>query len=150
VKDIAEKYQISGETHETAIMFVPSESVYAELNEKFEDVVQKAHRMRIILASPNVLMLLVQTMQAIVKDAAMREQAHLIQAEVVKLLADVTRMNDRIGSLRKHFEQAGGDIEQLTISTNNISRRADKIENMDVQEPVKIETAPRPRLINSN
>jgi DNA recombination protein RmuC len=150
VKDIAEKYQISGETHETAIMFVPSESVYAELNEKFEDVVQKAHRQRIILASPNVLMLLVQTMQAIVKDAAMREQAHLIQAEVVKLLADVTRMNDRIGSLRKHFEQAGGDIEQLTISTNNISRRAEKIENMDVQEPVKIETSPRPRLINSN
>jgi DNA recombination protein RmuC len=151
VKDIAEKYQISGETHETAIMFVPSESVYAELNEKFEDVVQKAHRLRIILASPNVLMLLVQTMQAIVKDAAMREQAHLIQAEVVKLLADVTRMNDRIGSLRKHFEQAGGDIEQLTISTNNISRRAEKIENMDVQEPVKIEGAvPRPRLINSN
>jgi DNA recombination protein RmuC len=150
VKDIAEKYQISGETHETAIMFVPSESVYAELNEKFEDVVQKAHRMRIILASPNVLMLLVQTMQAIVKDAAMREQAHLIQAEVVKLLADVTRMNDRIGSLRKHFEQAGGDIEQLTISTSNISRRAAKIENMDVQEPVKIESAaPRPRLINS-
>jgi DNA recombination protein RmuC len=150
VKDIAEKYQISGETHETAIMFVPSESVYAEINEKFEDVVQKAHRMRIILASPNVLMLLVQTMQAIVKDAAMREQAHLIQAEVVKLLADVTRMNDRIGSLRKHFEQAGGDIEQLTISTSNISRRAAKIENMDVQEPVKIETSPRPRLINSN
>ena len=70
-------------------MFVPSESVYAELNEKFEDVVQKAHRLRIILASPNVLMLLVQTMQAIVKDAAMREQAHLIQGEVIKLLADV-------------------------------------------------------------
>jgi DNA recombination protein RmuC len=150
VKDIAEKYQISGETHETAIMFVPSESVYAELNERFEDVVQKAHRQRIILASPNVLMLLVQTMQAIVKDAAMREQAHLIQAEVVKLLADVTRMNDRIGSLRKHFEQAGGDIEQLTISTNNISRRAEKIENMDVQEPVKVEAVARPRLINSN
>ena len=134
VKDIAEKYQISGETHETAIMFVPSESIYAELNEKFEDVVQRAHRSRVILASPNVLMLLVQTMQAIVKDAAMREQAHVIQAEVVKLLEDVTRMRDRFGSLRKHFEQANGDLDQLNVSTDKITKRALKIENMDVSE----------------
>ncbi len=134
VKDIAEKYQINGETHETAIMFVPSESVYAEINEKFEDVVQRAHRQRVILASPNVLMLLVQTMQAIVKDAAMREQAHVIQAEVVKLLEDVTRMKDRFGSLRKHFDQAGGDLDQLDISTDKISKRALKIESMDVSD----------------
>jgi DNA recombination protein RmuC len=135
VKDIAEKYQISGETHETAIMFVPSESVYAELNEKFEDVVQKAHRLRIILASPNVLMLLVQTMQAIVKDAAMREQAHVIQAEVVKLLEDVTRMKDRVGDLKRHFEMAGSDLDKLDISTDRITKRAMKIESMDVAEP---------------
>ncbi len=134
VKDIADKYQISGETHETAIMFVPSESVYAELNEKFEDVVQRAHRQRVILASPNVLMLLVQTMQAIVKDAAMREQAHVIQSEVVKLLEDVTRMKDRFGSLRKHFEQATGDLDQLTVSTDKISKRALKIESMELDD----------------
>ena len=134
VKDIAEKYHINGETHETAIMFVPSESVYAELNEKFEDVVQKAHRQRVILASPNVLMLLVQTMQAIVKDAAMREQAHVIQGEVVKLLEDVTRMKDRFGSLRKHFEQANGDLDQLNVSTDKISKRALKIESMDLAD----------------
>ncbi len=142
VKDIADKYQISGETHETAIMFVPSESVYAELNEKFEDVVQKAHRLRIILASPNVLMLLVQTMQAIVKDAAMREQAHLIQAEVVKLLADVTRLKERMGSLHKHFSQASGDLEQLHVSSDKISNRAAKIESMDLAEPTAIAAAP--------
>ena len=92
VKDIAEKYLIGGETHATAIMYVPSESVYVELNERFEDVVQRAHKFRIILASPNVLMLLIQTMQAIVRDAAMREQAGVIQAEVVKLLEDVTSL----------------------------------------------------------
>jgi DNA recombination protein RmuC len=147
VKDIAEKYQITGETHETAIMFVPSESIYAELNEKFEDVVQKAHRHRVILASPNVLMLLVQTMQAIVKDAAMREQAHVIQAEVIKLLEDVTRMKDRFGSLRKHFEQANGDLDQLNISTDRITKRALKIESMDVEE---VRETARPRLISSS
>jgi DNA recombination protein RmuC len=147
VKDIADKYQISGETHETAIMFVPSESIYAELNEKFEDVVQKSHRQRVILASPNVLMLLVQTMQAIVKDAAMREQAHVIQAEVIKLLEDVTRMKDRFGSLRKHFEQANGDLEQLNVSTDKVAKRALKIESMDVEE---LKEPTRPRLISSS
>lgn len=140
-KDIAEKYLVHGETHETAIMFVPSESIYAELNEKFEDVVQKMHRMRIILASPNVLMLLVQTMQAIVKDAAMREQAHVIQGEVVKLLEDVTRMKDRVGDLKRHFEMANTDLDKLGISTDRITKRAMKIESMDVAEPVAIESA---------
>lgn len=147
VKDIADKYQINGETHETAIMFVPSESVYAEINEKFEDLVQKAHRQRVILASPNVLMLLVQTMQAIVKDAAMREQAHVIQSEVVKLLEDVGRMKDRFGSLRKHFEQATGDLDQLNVSTDKITKRALKIESMDVSETnVIVEDKPHVRL----
>ena len=146
VKDIAEKYMINGETHETAIMFVPSESVYAELNEKFEDVVQKAHRQRVILASPNVLMLLVQTMQAIVKDAAMREQAHVIQGEVIKLLDDVNRMKERTDQLRKHFAMAGGDLDQLDISVSRITKRAAKIENIDVAEPGLIESeAPAPR-----
>ncbi len=148
-KDIAEKYLVHGETHETAIMFVPSESIYAELNEKFEDVVQKMHRMRIILASPNVLMLLVQTMQAIVKDAAMREQAHVIQGEVVKLLEDVTRMKDRVGDLKRHFEMANTDLDKLGISTDRITKRALKIESMDVAEPVAIEsTVAEKRLVS--
>jgi len=148
-KDIAEKYLVHGETHETAIMFVPSESIYAELNEKFEDVVQKMHRMRIILASPNVLMLLVQTMQAIVKDAAMREQAHVIQGEVVKLLEDVTRMKDRVGDLKRHFELANTDLDKLGVSTDRITKRAMKIESMDVAEPGAIESQPSttPRLV---
>lgn len=103
VKDISEKYLLPGETHETAIMFVPSESVYAELYEKFEDVIQKAHRARVIIASPNVLMLLVQTLQAIFKDARLREQAGLIKVEVGRLLEDVGRLKDRVGDLQKHF-----------------------------------------------
>ena len=149
VKDIAEKYLVHGETHETAIMFVPSESIYAELNEKFEDLVQKAHRLRIILASPNVLMLLVQTMQAIVKDAAMREQAHVIQGEVVKLLEDVSRMKDRVGDLKRHFEMANSDLDKLGISTDRITKRALKIESMDVAEPSGITDASvsPPRLV---
>ena len=145
VKDIAEKYLIGGETHETAIMFVPSESVYVELNERFEDVIQRAHRSRIILASPNVLMLLIQTMQAIVRDAAMREQAGVIQAEVVKLLEDVTRMNERVTKLRTHFTQTSSDLDLLSTSTDKILRRANKIESLELDEVQA--TAPRPKLV---
>ena len=149
VKDIAEKYLISGETHETAILFVPSESIYADLHERFEDVVQKAHRQRIILASPNVLMLLIQTMQAIFKDVAMRDQAHVIKAEVGKLMEDVGRLKDRALDLRRHFEMANGDLEKLGVSADRITKRGVKIESMDLEESDAKLEAPRPRLINT-
>jgi DNA recombination protein RmuC len=148
VRDIAEKYLISGETHETAIMFVPSESVYADLYEKFEDVIQKAHRVRVIIASPNVLMLLVQTLQAIFKDARMREQAGLIQVEVSRLLEDVARMKERVGDLQKHFGLAAADLEKLGVSADKINRRGLRIESMDLAEkPVVPLDVARPILV---
>ncbi len=147
VKDIAEKYLLSGETHETAIMFVPSESVYAELHERFDDVVQKAHRARVILASPNVLMLLVQTMQAIVKDVAMREQAHVIKAEVVRLLDDVERLKERASDLRRHFDMANVDLEKLTTSAERIGKRGVKIGSLDVEPETLLADGQRPRLV---
>ena len=134
IKDISEKYLISGETHETAIMFVPSESIYADLHERFEDLVQRAHRSHVIIASPNVLMLLVQTMQAIFRDSAMREQAHVIKLEVSRLLEDVGRMRERVGDLQKHFGLANTDLEKLVTSAGKISSRALKIESLDLEE----------------
>ena len=150
VKDISEKYLISGETHDTAILFVPSESIYADLHEQFEDVVQKAHRSHIILASPNVLMLLVQTMQAIVKDVAMRDQAHVIKAEVAKLMEDVGRLKERASDLRRHFDMASNDLDKIGTSANQIAKRGERIESVELDE-VNAElpkAAARPRLIN--
>ncbi len=144
VRDIAEKYLLAGETHETAIMFVPSESVYAELYERFEDVIQKAHRARVIIASPNVLMLLVQTLQAIFRDARMREQAGLIKVEVTRLLEDVGRMKDRLGDLHKHFAAAAADLEKLGTSADKVTRRASRIESLELAE--ETETM-RPKLV---
>lgn len=149
VKDISEKYLIAGETHETAIMFVPSESVYAELYEKFEDVIQKAHRARVIIASPNVLMLLVQTLQAIFKDARMREQAGLIKVEVARLLEDAARLKERVADLQKHFGLAAGDLEKLGISAEKISRRGARIESLDLEEPMAAD-AQRPQPAERN
>ena len=147
IRDIAEKYLIPGETHETAILFVPAESVYADLYEQFEDVIQKAHRQRVVLASPNILMLLVQTMQAIFKDGRMREQAHLIQKEVAILLDDVGRLRDRVIDLQRHFGQAGQDIEKLLISSQKIASRGARIEQVELGEEAEGKSASKPALV---
>ena len=147
VKDIAGKYLIAGETHESAIMFVPSEAIYADLYEHFEDVIQKAHRERVVIASPNVLMLLIQTLQAVFKDARMREQAHLIKIEVVRLLDDVGRLKDRVLDLNRHFGQAAGDLEKLGLSADKITKRGHRIEQLDLAEPLVGDEPHRPRLV---
>ncbi|WP_298822147.1 DNA recombination protein RmuC [uncultured Roseibium sp.] len=134
IQDIGEKYLLPGETQDTAFLFVPSESVFAELNEGFEDLVQKSHRARVVIVSPSLLMLSIQVIQSVLRDAKMREQAHLIQAEVGHLIADVSRLNDRVGKLQSHFAQANKDIDQILISTDKISKRSRKIEDLELGE----------------
>jgi DNA recombination protein RmuC len=143
VSDIAERYLIPGETQDTAFMFVPSESIFAELHERFEDVVQKAHRARVVIVSPSLLMLSIQVIQAVMRDARMQEQAHLIQKEVTHLMADLGRLEKRVQGLQTHFTQAGHDVEQILISTGKLTRRGGKIEALEfsANEPAEIETA---------
>ncbi len=147
IKDISTKYLIQGETHETAIMFVPSEAIYADLYEHFEDVMQKAHRAQVVIASPNILMLLVQTMQAIFKDARMREQAGLIQGEVVRLLDDVERLSARVYDLQRHFGQAGQDIDKILVSSDKITKRGRRIEQLELQDTAEPEAPEKPKLV---
>jgi DNA recombination protein RmuC len=134
VEAMAERYFLPGETQDTAILFVPSESVYADLAEHFDDLVQKAHRSRIVICSPNMLMLAVQTMQAILKDVKMREQAHLIQREVVHLMEDTGRLHERVLDLQRHFGQANADIEKILTSSDRIAARGRKIEALEFEE----------------
>jgi DNA recombination protein RmuC len=134
VDSMAERYFISGETQDTAILFVPSEAIYADLCEHFSDLVQKAHRARIVICAPNMLMLAVQTMQAILKDVQMREQAHLIQREVAKLMDDMGRFRERVLDLQRHFGQANVDIEKILTSSDRIASRGRKIETLEFDE----------------
>ncbi|HTW33334.1 MAG TPA: DNA recombination protein RmuC [Rhizomicrobium sp.] len=140
VKDIAEKYLLPGETQTPAIMFVPSESIYAELHENFPDVIQRSQRVHVIVVSPNILMLAITTVQTVMKDARMREQANLIQKEVGVLLGDVKRLGERVINLQKHFGQAEGDIKDIVTSTDKIVSRAGKIESVELSsgEPAKL------------
>jgi DNA recombination protein RmuC len=132
VSDIAEKYLIVGETQELALMFVPSESVYADLHDGFDDVIQKAYRARVMVVSPSLLMLAIQVVQQIQKDARMREAADQIRDEVGRLVKDVSLLGDRIRKLQAHFNQSNEDIRLATISIEKIETRGERIQQVEL------------------
>jgi len=131
VADIAQKYLIAGETQDLALMFVPSESVYAELHDGFDDVVQKAFRAKVVIVSPSLLMIAIHVIQQIQKDARMREAAGRIQAEVGLLVDDVKRMSERVGKLKQHFGQVSEDVRQIAISTEKVEQRGARIADVE-------------------
>jgi DNA recombination protein RmuC len=135
VGDIATKYLIPGETQTPALMFVPSESIYAELHTNFSDLVQKARQQNVVIVSPHILMLAVNTIQTLMRDAKMREQAHEIQKEVGALLKDVKMLAERVIDLRKHFEKTSEDIGRLEAPMGRIVNRAGRIEAVDLAPP---------------
>lgn len=141
IKDISEKYIIVGETAESALMFLPSESVYAELHANFTDVVEASYRAKVWIVSPTTLMATLNTVRAILKDARMREMAGVIQKEVGTLVEDVNRLDDRIESLAKHFDMANRDIGDIRVSSGKITRRIEKIEDLQVgdDKPISLE-----------
>lgn len=133
VRDIASKYLIPGETQDTAFLFVPSESIFAEIHEHFEAIVQKAHRQRVVIVSPSLLLLSIQVIQAILRDARMREQAHLIQGEVARLMEDLSRLDERVRKLQGHFAMSQKDVEDILISSGKLTRRGAKIEALELE-----------------
>ena len=142
VSDIAEKYLIPGETQDLALMFVPSESIYAELYDGFDDIFQKAYRAKVIIVSPSLLMLAIQVIQQIRKDSAMREAAGKILSEVALLVADVQRLKDRVENLDKHFGHVTKDIEQIVTSADKILSRGEKIRDVDFGESAEAIPSP--------
>jgi len=131
VSDIAGKYLIPGETQDIALMFIPSESVYADLHEQFDDLVQKAQRARVMIVSPTLMVMAIQVIKQVRKDAEMREAADQIRTEVGMMMKDVGLLSDRVRKLQSHFNQANADIDSILISTGKIEKRAGKIEGLD-------------------
>jgi len=132
VNDIAERYIVPGETAESALMFLPSESVYAELHANFRDTIEKSFRARVWIVSPTTLMATLNTVRAVLKDVRMREQAHVIQKEVAVLGEDVSRLDNRVENLNKHFTLAEKDIGEIQISARKITSHVDKIEKIEM------------------
>jgi len=146
VRAISEKYIVIGETADSALMFLPSEAVYAELHANFPEIVEKAHRARVYTVSPTTLWATLNTIRAVLKDVRMREQAGVIQAEVAKLMDDVSRLGDRAANLQRHFEQANEDVRQIRTSTEKISVKAERIRNVELDETETPALAP-PRAV---
>jgi DNA recombination protein RmuC len=150
VRDIAEKYIVPGETAESALMFLPSEAIYAELHANLPAVVEYSWKARVWIVSPTTLMATLNTVRAILKDSRMREQAHVIQKEVGLLLTDVDRLDSRVGKLETHFRQADEDIRQVRISAEKITRRGGRIQEIEVGAAEAAEPAMAPTVPTSN
>jgi DNA recombination protein RmuC len=146
ISDIAGKYLIPGETQDIALMFIPSESVYADLHERFDDVVQRAQRARVMIVSPTLMVMAIQVIKQVRKDAEMREAADQIRSEVGHMMKDVGLLGERVRKLQTHFGQANDDLINILTSTGRIEKRAMKIEALefDGDEAPSAEVIPAP------
>jgi DNA recombination protein RmuC len=134
IRAIAEKYILDGETADGALMFLPSEAIYAELHSNFPEVVRDGFAAKVWIVSPTTCMATLNTMRAVLKDARMREQAGAIRKELGLLYGDVERLTERVGNLDRHFGQAAKDIEEIKTSSDKASKRARRLDNFDFEE----------------
>ncbi|MEN8178424.1 MAG: DNA recombination protein RmuC [Pseudomonadota bacterium] len=134
IDDIAAKYIIPGETSDGAVMFIPAEAVFAEIHAHFPDLVEEAYRKRVWLVSPTTMMAILTTARAVLKDAATREQVHIIQQHLRALSKDFERFQVRMEKLATHISQAHTDVSDVNISARKITSRFDKIEKVDLED----------------
>ncbi len=142
IRAISDRYILEAETAEGALMFLPSEAVYAELHANFPELVREGFDAKVWIVSPTTCMATLTTMRAVLKDARMREQAGAIRRELSLLYADVDRLGTRVGNLDRHFSQAAKDIEEIKISAEKAGKRAHRLDNFDFEELAPEAAAP--------
>lgn len=142
IRAISERYIVEGETADGALMFLPSEAVYAELHANFPDVVREGFTAKVWIVSPTTCMATLNTMRAVLKDARMREQAGAIRKELALLYSDIDRLGQRVENLDRHFGQAAKDIEEIKISSEKAGKRARRLDNFDFEELAPTDPTP--------
>ncbi len=148
IKDISRKYLIEGETYELALLFLPSDAIFAELHNEFDAVVDKGFSQRVVIVSPTTFMATLHTMQAVMNDAEIQKNAALIKREVSVMAEDVARLDERVARLQKHFRLADKDMSDIQISSRKISSRAKKIGTVDFETDAIEETLPTLKLVS--
>ena len=133
IQDISEKYIIPGETSDGAIMFIPAEAVFAEIQAHHGDLVHASQRARVWMVSPTTLMAILNTSRAVLKDEATRQQVHIIQQHLAELARDFDRFQRRMDNLAKHVRLANRDVEEVNVSAQKISNRFEKIESVELE-----------------
>ena len=134
IKAISERYLIEGETADGALMFLPSEAVYAELHARLPEVVREGFAARVWIVSPTTCMATLNTMRAILKDARMQEQAGEIRKALKLLHRDVEIIGEKAGKLETHLRQAGDDVAGVLTAAQRAGKRADRLDNFDFEE----------------
>jgi len=134
IGDIRDKYIVAGETAESALLFLPSEAIYAELHANFTGLVEESYKARVWIVSPTTLMATLNTVRAVLKDVRMREQAGEIQKTVGLLVDDVRRLGDRVDKLKTHFAATEKDLRDIDISADRITKRGQRILDVDLGE----------------
>ena len=134
IRDISERYIVPGETADSALMFLPSEAVYAELHANHPAIIEASYKARVYIVSPTTMMATLTTVRAVLRDVEMRKQAGVIQTEVGTMLTDVGRLSERVDSLRRHFDQANRDVDQIGISAGKVQSRGTRIHELDLGE----------------
>jgi len=132
IADIAGRYIVEGETGDGAVMFLPAESVFAEIHAHHRDLVEEAMRARVWITSPTTMMAILTTARAVLKDEATRQQVHIIKEHLVRLGQDFDRFQTRITNLAKHVEQAHKDASLVATSAGKLTSRFRKIEKADL------------------
>ncbi len=136
INDIAVKYIIPGETAQGAIMFIPAEAIFAEIHNKFPELVTLAYEKSVWLTSPTTMMAVLTTASAVIKDSATREHVHHIQEHLRLLAKDFTLFNERMEKLSRHIEMANTDVKEINISANKLSKRFNAIEKVEIIDEV--------------
>lgn len=134
IKAIAERYILPGETAESALLFLPSEAIYAELHATLPNVIDQSYRARVFIVSPTTLWATLNTVRAVLRDVRMREQAHVIQGETRLLLDDIRRLSERVLKLKTHFDQSTRDLTEIGTSVEKINKRGDRIKDLELGE----------------
>lgn len=145
IKDISDKYIIAGETSDGAVMFLPAEAIFAEIQSHYPELVDRAHQARVWMVSPTTLWATLNTARAVLKDAATREQIHIIQEHLRHLAEDFGRFQTRMDDLAKHIDQAHRDVDKINTSAKKISNRFEKIENVELEKPKQVTISPKER-----
>jgi DNA recombination protein RmuC len=142
IKDIRTKYIVDGETAESALLFLPSEAIYAELHANFGGIVDESYKARVWIVSPTTMMATLNTVRAVLKDVQMREQAGEIQKLVALMMGDTRRLQERVDNLKRHFTQTEKDLREIDTSTVQIMRRGERIQSVELGE--QPEALPKP------
>ena len=132
INDISEKYVLPPETSDGAVMFIPAESVFAEIHGHYPELVEHAYHKKVWMVSPTTLMAILTTASAVIKDEQTRKQVHIIKEHLSALGKDFVRFQSRMDSLSKHIGQVSKDVEQVHTSARKITSRFDKIERVEI------------------